>query len=51
MNEDFKKELEKLSPDLAKLKEQHSVDPPELPATFFHNMQVEVMGKLKEEIT
>lgn len=50
MNEDFKKELERLSPDLAKLKSQQSVEKPELPANFFHNMQVEVLEKLKEEL-
>ena len=50
MKEDFKKELENLSPNLAKLKAQQSADKPELPANFFHNMQVEVLGKLKEEM-
>lgn len=50
MKEDFKKELESLSPNLAKLKAQQSADKLELPANFFHNMQVEVLGKLKEEM-
>ena len=43
-----KEELEKISPLLAKLKKE---DPGlKVPANYFHNMQVDVMQQLKEEI-
>ena len=47
MKDDIKKELEGLSPKLAKLHQSKSA--PELPENLFHNMQQSVIQKLKNE--
>lgn len=46
-DKDIKKELEQISPLLAKLKKEQT--PPELPANFFNNLQVDVIQELRPE--
>lgn len=46
-DKDIKKELEEISPLLAKLKKEQSQ--PELPANFFNNLQVDVIQELRPE--
>ena len=48
MKDEIKKELEGLSPKLAKLRQSKSV--PELPDTLFHNMQQSVIQELKSDL-
>lgn len=46
-DKDIKRELEEISPLLAKLKKEQT--PPELPANFFNNLQVDVIQELRPE--
>ena len=49
MKEEFKKELEGLSPEMLKIKHLQGQKQPDIPANYFHNMQFEVLQKLKTE--
>jgi hypothetical protein len=48
-NTSLKEELRDLSPLLSKLKEGEQPEP-KLSGNFFHNMQVEVLNKIKEDL-
>lgn len=49
MKEDFKKELENIAPNLMKIKKQQPAEKADLPANFFHNMQLDVLNQVKSE--
>ncbi|MEZ4980592.1 MAG: hypothetical protein R2769_03200 [Saprospiraceae bacterium] len=48
-NTSLKEELHDLSPLLSKLKEGEQPEP-KIPGNYFHNMQFEVLNKLKEDL-